>query len=294
MSSEDRPVRFTRRGRRRRSCPPRWPRRCRWCSTSCSRTPSTTPSRPSSTCRPRPAGWWCGWRNDGERLQATVVDDGVGLPEGFALDAATGLGLSIVRTLVTTELDGHDRARAGRRRRRPAGHGRAPRRARSAERGVAGAGREPTSCRAGGRSTGSGVGSGGAALASDVLLAQLAALLLGGAAPHAGVLVGGEGVLEARGLGLALAADGLGVLDLLDGRAGGADREEQVGVGVAARARRRASRRARWSAAGGGIGRGPRGSSAAGARSRRVRDEFHMPPRYGEQTEERVRLRWTR
>jgi two-component sensor histidine kinase len=45
-------------------------------------------------------------RNDGVRLQATVVDDGVGLPEGFSLDAVTGLGLSIVRTLVTSELVG--------------------------------------------------------------------------------------------------------------------------------------------------------------------------------------------
>jgi two-component sensor histidine kinase len=44
--------------------------------------------------------------NDGERLRATVVDDGVGLSDGFSLDAATGLGLSIVRTLVTTELNG--------------------------------------------------------------------------------------------------------------------------------------------------------------------------------------------
>jgi two-component sensor histidine kinase len=44
--------------------------------------------------------------NDGVRLHATVVDDGVGLPEGFSLDAAAGLGLSIVRTLVTTELAG--------------------------------------------------------------------------------------------------------------------------------------------------------------------------------------------
>jgi hypothetical protein len=41
--------------------------------------------------------------------------------------------------------------------------------------------------------------SGGAALTSGVLLAQLAALLLGGAAPDAGVLVGGEGELEAVG-----------------------------------------------------------------------------------------------
>jgi len=43
---------------------------------------------------------------DGVRLQVTVVDDGVGLPDGFALEAATGLGLSIVRTLVTSELVG--------------------------------------------------------------------------------------------------------------------------------------------------------------------------------------------
>ena len=44
--------------------------------------------------------------NDGERLQATVIDDGVGIPEDFSLDAVTGLGLSIVRTLVTSELVG--------------------------------------------------------------------------------------------------------------------------------------------------------------------------------------------
>ena len=44
--------------------------------------------------------------NDGTMLSLTVVDDGTGLPDGFALDTATGLGLSIVRTLVTTELGG--------------------------------------------------------------------------------------------------------------------------------------------------------------------------------------------
>jgi two-component system, sensor histidine kinase PdtaS len=43
--------------------------------------------------------------NDGT-LTIAVLDDGVGLPEGFSLDTATGLGLSIVRTLVTTELAG--------------------------------------------------------------------------------------------------------------------------------------------------------------------------------------------
>ena len=40
------------------------------------------------------------------RLHVTVEDDGAGLPEGFELDSSTSLGLSIVRTLVESELDG--------------------------------------------------------------------------------------------------------------------------------------------------------------------------------------------
>jgi two-component sensor histidine kinase len=44
--------------------------------------------------------------NDGQTLCVRVVDDGVGLPPGFSLEASTGLGLQIVRTLVTTELSG--------------------------------------------------------------------------------------------------------------------------------------------------------------------------------------------
>ena len=39
-------------------------------------------------------------------LRIEVVDDGRGIPEGFDLADQTGLGLSIVRTLVTTELAG--------------------------------------------------------------------------------------------------------------------------------------------------------------------------------------------
>ena len=35
-----------------------------------------------------------------------MIDDGRGVDAGFTLDSATGLGLSIVRTLVTTELNG--------------------------------------------------------------------------------------------------------------------------------------------------------------------------------------------
>jgi two-component sensor histidine kinase len=51
--------------------------------------------------------------NDGERLRATVEDDGVGVSEGFELAEATGLGLSIVRTLVTSELVGQIALRRG-------------------------------------------------------------------------------------------------------------------------------------------------------------------------------------
>ncbi len=40
------------------------------------------------------------------RLHVVVEDDGRGLPEGFGLDGSTSLGLSIVRTLVESELGG--------------------------------------------------------------------------------------------------------------------------------------------------------------------------------------------
>ncbi len=40
------------------------------------------------------------------RLHLEVVDNGRGVDPGFDLDSTTGLGLSIVRTLVTTELNG--------------------------------------------------------------------------------------------------------------------------------------------------------------------------------------------
>jgi len=39
-------------------------------------------------------------------LTVSVIDDGRGISPDFSLDDATGLGLSIVRTLVTTELAG--------------------------------------------------------------------------------------------------------------------------------------------------------------------------------------------
>jgi two-component sensor histidine kinase len=43
---------------------------------------------------------------EGDNVLIDVTDDGVGLPAGFSLDNATGLGLSIVKALVTGELMG--------------------------------------------------------------------------------------------------------------------------------------------------------------------------------------------
>ena len=44
--------------------------------------------------------------NDGRRLTLQVRDDGVGLPPGFDIEDTPSLGLSIVRDLVTTQLEG--------------------------------------------------------------------------------------------------------------------------------------------------------------------------------------------
>jgi two-component system, sensor histidine kinase PdtaS len=45
-------------------------------------------------------------QRDADRLLVEIADDGVGLPDGFQLDASKGLGLSIVQALVTGELGG--------------------------------------------------------------------------------------------------------------------------------------------------------------------------------------------
>ncbi|HZT64390.1 MAG TPA: histidine kinase N-terminal domain-containing protein [Acidimicrobiales bacterium] len=44
--------------------------------------------------------------NDGSELRVTVIDNGVGLPEGFDVARTTSLGLSLVRDLVTGQLQG--------------------------------------------------------------------------------------------------------------------------------------------------------------------------------------------
>jgi two-component sensor histidine kinase len=44
--------------------------------------------------------------NDGTALRVEVQDDGLGLPEGFEIERTTSLGLSIVRDLVVSQLEG--------------------------------------------------------------------------------------------------------------------------------------------------------------------------------------------
>jgi two-component sensor histidine kinase len=52
-------------------------------------------------------------QRESDALVVQVVDDGAGLPDGFDLETSMGLGLSIVRTLVTSELGGTIDVRTG-------------------------------------------------------------------------------------------------------------------------------------------------------------------------------------
>ena len=56
---------------------------------------------------------WCELDNDGRQLRSRSSTTAPASPDGFTLDNATGLGLSIVRTLVTTELAGTIDMRTG-------------------------------------------------------------------------------------------------------------------------------------------------------------------------------------
>jgi two-component sensor histidine kinase len=54
-----------------------------------------------------------GARRDAEVLRVRVDDDGAGLPPDFDLDESSSLGLTIVRTLVESELGGQLTVGAG-------------------------------------------------------------------------------------------------------------------------------------------------------------------------------------
>ena len=65
--------------------------------TSSSRSGSPSASTPSSASTALTSARW---------LDVVVHDDGRGLPDGFSLEKSDSLGLQIVRTLVSAELDG--------------------------------------------------------------------------------------------------------------------------------------------------------------------------------------------
>ena len=115
LQSIDRPVRFTAAGRRRTH-----PRRDRDAAVGGAHRAAAERRRPRV---PRGQRGRLGRRAARERRRPSCgcasSTTAAAWRAGFRLEDATGLGLSIVRTLVTTELDGIDRdATAGRRRRR--------------------------------------------------------------------------------------------------------------------------------------------------------------------------------
>ena len=154
-------------------------------------------------------------REDGV-VEVDVVDDGIGLPPGFTIEGSSGLGLSIVQALVTTELGGSielygdDGTRV---------HLSIP--LHTIDRPLSSERR-----RAGGSARVE-------ALLGEPRLAQLPPFLFGGAAPDARFLVRGERELEALLADGARGADPLGRLDLLECGPRAPDREEHVGVAVA-------------------------------------------------------------
>ena len=163
--------------------------------------------------------------NEDSTLGVEVRDDGLGLPDGFDIERTTSLGLSIVRDLVVSQLEGTISMKAL----PPAEGG-------GTSVMIYGAG-APTPMS--GPMTGAAASECGALRATrrQPRLAKLAALLLGGAAPDARLLIGGEREVEAGLERFARTADTLGRLDLVEGGAGRADGKEEVRFGVAASGR---------------------------------------------------------
>jgi two-component sensor histidine kinase len=68
---------------------------------------------PEGSSREEPGKVTVALDNDGTELQVLVIDNGDGPPSGFRIEDATGLGLSIVRSLVTSQMEGSIEVRAG-------------------------------------------------------------------------------------------------------------------------------------------------------------------------------------
>ena len=182
-------------------------------------------------------------------LDVVVHDDGRGLPEGFSLEKADRLGLQIVRTLVSAELDGSLGMHAV-----PTGGTDVVLRVPI---GQAGAG-SPSSCRlrelsdycvirtncaiahsygpdifAGAVSVGRGGLDAGAGLRAGVAPLECAALVLAHSAPDACILAGVQCPGQALGGDRAAVAHELRVSDLGKGRAAVSHGEEQFRILVA-------------------------------------------------------------
>ena len=299
MSSEDRPVELHGRGRRRLPAGHRGHAAVGGAQRAAAERHRPRLPRRASTSRPRRAGWSCELANDGERLAGHASSTTAwGCRRGSTLDAVDGprpVDRAHARHL---RADGHDHARARRRRRRSPGHGRAPRRARRRARSDAlGATTRTDLLR--GQEVGDGQRSKRWEFRRCGAGERRTACAAGGAPPRRcrptrrspGWWRG-----RTRGTGPGRRTDGRRPWRSRSARwpgrwcrRGRTGRDRCRGTSATSRqsSRSMVSCRGRlWARA----TRFLRG----GARSRRVRDEFHMPPRYGEQTEERVRLRWTR
>ena len=168
--------------------------------------------------------------NDVRSLTLEVIDDGSGLPDGFDIDATESLGLSIVRDLVRSQLDGTITMRN----RRDADPGRRGRWSPSSY-------RRPMSKRSASSRL-------PARISGRAVRAQLRRP--GGGRPATPCAACGApprrcrprrrtpgwwpGRSRGTAPGVAAPADPLGRLDLVDGRTGGADGEEEIGLGASA------------------------------------------------------------
>ncbi len=197
--------------------------------------------------------------DDGAALRLEVCDDGAGLPEGFDLDESQSLGLSIVRDLVRSQLEGTITMRNRRddedgqdgttvtiilpipelSAHRPlspflvgrflVGRG-ATSNAPSRPPLLGGCGESTSVSKAESSGLAFAVPLGSAPPSGQPGFAQGPALLLRGRSPHTGLLVGGQGEVQAGLLDLAAPAHTLCRLDLVDRGPGRADGKEEVGL----------------------------------------------------------------